>query len=98
MRGGQVFYDQNVANAITSEKSYVEYTKQFWPAMKAFNGEVHVIIGTCDFVDLGPDIWPNVIDDLKNGHINIIQNAGHNTWMTGDDKFQQALDKILSSN
>lgn len=97
MRGGQVFYEQNVAKQIVNDQDYTDAAKRFWPALKSFKGEVHVVIGTCDFVDIGPSIWPNVVDDLKNGNIHIIENAGHNAWMNGNDDFQKTIDNILSS-
>jgi len=97
MRGGQVFYEQGVANQLVNDQDYTDAAKRFWPALKSFKGQVHVVIGTCDFVDIGPSIWPNVVDDLNNGNIHIIENGGHNSWMNGNDDFHKSMDNILSS-
>ena len=96
MRGGYTFYDQTVAKAITGDASYNELSQKFWQALKSFDGSVHVLIGTCDFVDIGPAIWPNVVDDLKDGHIEIVQGAGHNAWIANPKRFQKSMKSILA--
>ena len=97
MRGGIVFHDQSVAKAITGHASYAEEAQKFWTSLKNYEGPVHVLIGTCDFVDIGPKIWPRVVDKLEDGHIKIIQNAGHNAWLGNETEFQNTLKSVLDT-
>jgi proline iminopeptidase len=95
MQGGMVFYSQKAANAIIGDSLYQERTLRFWPALQAFQGPVRVIIGTCDYVDLGPSVWPHVVKHLQNGKLQVVQDSGHSIWMDKPQEFTRALDAAL---
>ncbi len=95
MQGGMAFYSQKAANALLSDPQYEERVKEFWPALQAFKGPVHVIMGTCDYVDLGPALWPHVVPRLPDAQLEIVDDAGHSIWMDKPDEFQKALERAL---
>lgn len=96
MRGGQVFYKSSVARAIMSDPDYEDQTEAFWPALKAYQGPVEVIMGTCDYVDIGPAVWPRIADRLPNAELHVVENAGHALWMDRPEAFQQVLVDALA--
>lgn len=101
MEGGQAFYNQKVADAVLNDKRYAEVSATFWPALKAYKGPVRVIMGTCDYVDFGPMVWPRIIEHIPNGKLNIVPSSGHSIWMDQPSLFQEgvlnALDDITAS-
>ena len=96
MQGGQVFYDQRVANAMLSDSTYPERAAAFWPALRSFEGPVHVVVGTCDYVDIGPLLWPHIADRLSDGVITVVGEAGHSLWMDRPEAFEEALRGALA--
>jgi pimeloyl-ACP methyl ester carboxylesterase len=68
-----------------------------WPALKAFEGPVRVIIGTHDYVDLGPTFWPRLVAAMPNARLDTIQNAGHSIWMDEPEQFTQSLHAALEA-
>jgi proline iminopeptidase len=94
MRGGMVYYSQAVAGAIM-EATFLQRAAGFWPALREFAGPVRVVIGTCDFVDIGPAIWPHLVPALNDGGIEILDGGGHNSWMDRPARFTSALDRAL---
>ncbi len=95
MQGGQVFYNGKVGEAILNDPGYAERIKAFWPALSQFGGPVRVLIGSEDYVDLGPTLWPRIVAGLRNGRVTVIERAGHAAWMDGSERFTQALDTAL---
>lgn len=95
MRGGQVFYNQRVANQMMSDPSYADQAAGFWPALQAFEGPVRALIGTCDYVDVGPAVWPHIAERLPNGTLTVVDGAGHSLWMDRPDGFSDALATAL---
>lgn len=95
MRGGQAFYNQAAATAIMSDSSYAERTEALWPALQSFQGPVRVIMGTCDYVDIGPVVWPRIVERLPNADLKVVENAGHSLWMDRPDAFSQAFTAAL---
>ncbi len=96
MEGGQAFYSQNVANNILRDSTYHRSVAALWPALLRFQGPVRVIYGTCDYVDLGPEIWPRIVERLADGAITVLQGAGHSSWLGQPEAFEAALRKALA--
>ena len=96
MKGGQAFYNSDVAPAIFNNSPMDDVSEEFWPALQAFDGPIRVIIGTCDYVDVGPAIWPKAVQELDNAEISVIDGAGHSAWMDQPDAFNSALKDALN--
>lgn len=96
MQGGQIFYNQRVANALMSDPVYVERAAAFWPALQAFQGPVSVLVGTCDYVDVGPMLWPHLVNALPSAEISVLEGAGHSIWMDRPEAFERAVSEALS--
>lgn len=97
MRGGQVFYNADVPRAVMSDRTYEARVRQFWPALRTFEGPVRVIMGTCDYVDLGPAVWPHIVERLPDAALQIVDGAGHSLWMDRPDAFREALGRALEA-
>lgn len=97
MLGGETFYNGDVAQAVLEDPQYVTACAEFWPALKAFKGPVRVIIGTDDYVDLGPTMWPRLAAHLPNAHVDAIPRAGHSIWMDEPAKFTSSLRRALGT-
>jgi pimeloyl-ACP methyl ester carboxylesterase len=95
MEGGQVFHNSRVGRFIARGQDYQQRTAQFWEALRQFRGPVHVIIGTCDYVDIGPTVWPRALALLANGAFSTIQGTGHNSWLDQPLAFSRALGEAL---
>jgi pimeloyl-ACP methyl ester carboxylesterase len=95
--GGMVFYNPAVAESIFAEPDYLSQVDAAWPALKAFEGPVRVIIGTHDYVDLGPTLWPRLVAAMPNARLDTIQNAGHSIWMDEPEQFTQSLHAALEA-
>ena len=54
-----------------------------------------MIIGTHDYVDLGPTFWPKLVKALPNARLDTIQNAGHCIWMDEPEAFTRSLRSAL---
>ena len=92
MQGGMIHYSQRAANAIIGDSAYLAHTDRFWPALSQFSGPVRVIIGTCDYVDIGPSVWPHVVKHLPDAKVHVVQDAGHSIWMDKPKEFRETLD------
>lgn len=95
MPGGMVYYNEEVAGALLNDPEYGKAIKEFWPALKEFRGPVRVIIGTHDYVDLGPTFWPKLVTKIPNARLDTIRNAGHSIWMDEPEQFTRALRSAL---
>lgn len=95
MEGGMVYYSQAAANALLGNQEYAQRAAEFWPALRAYQGPVRVIIGTCDYVDLGPVVWPHVVERLADARMTVIGNSGHNAWLDHPREFASALLQAL---
>jgi pimeloyl-ACP methyl ester carboxylesterase len=95
MAGGQIFYNGDVAGAVLQDPKFEEAVAGFWPALKAFKGPVRVIIGTHDYVDLGPTYWPRLVKAMPDARLDTIRNAGHSIWMDEPEAFTRALRSAL---
>jgi pimeloyl-ACP methyl ester carboxylesterase len=95
MQGGQAFYNGKVGEAILKDTGYADRISNFWPALAQFSGPVRVVIGSEDYVDLGPVLWPRIVSKLRNGRLTVIERAGHSAWMDGAERFALALDSAL---
>jgi pimeloyl-ACP methyl ester carboxylesterase len=95
--GGMVFYNPAVAESIFAEPDYLSQVDAAWPALKAFEGPVRVIIGTHDYVDLGPTVWPRLVAAMPNARLETIQNAGHSIWMDEAEAFTRSLRSALEA-
>lgn len=95
MQGGMVYYKQAVAEAVLGDSLYSERTETFWPALQRFTGPVRVIMGTCDYVDVGPSVWPRITERLQDGTLTVVEGAGHSLWMDRRELFRDALDGAL---
>lgn len=95
MQGGQIFYDPAPARAILGDPAFEEAVAGFWPALRAFGGPVRVVIGTCDYVDPGPAVWPRVVDRLPDAELAVVEGAGHSLWMDRPEAFARALRAAL---
>jgi pimeloyl-ACP methyl ester carboxylesterase len=95
MLGGMVYYNEDVAGAVLNDPEYGKAIKEVWPALKAFRGPVRVIIGTHDYVDLGPTFWPKLVTKIPNARLETIPNAGHSIWMDEPAAFTQSLRTAL---
>jgi pimeloyl-ACP methyl ester carboxylesterase len=95
MQGGQIFYDPAPAQAILGDPAFQAAADAFWPALQAFDGPVRAIIGTCDYVDPGPSIWPHVVDRLPDAGLAVVEGAGHSLWMDRPEAFAGALRAAL---
>lgn len=95
MQGGMVFYTQATADAVLADPAYEIAVKEFWPTIKAFGGPVRVIIGTHDYVDLGPIFWPKLVSKMPNARLEVVRNAGHSIWMDEPEEFTRALRRAL---
>ncbi len=94
MEGGMIFYNSVVGSAVFSPanaKSLNAAMKNLWPDLQAYSGPVRVIMGSCDYVDYGPKIWPHIIPKLKNAKLNVINDSGHSIWMDQPEEFSQTL-------
>lgn len=96
MLGGMVYYTQAVADAVLADPAYETAAGDFWPALKKFSGPVRVIIGTHDYVDLGPAFWPRLVAKMPNARLEVIPNAGHSIWMDEPEQFAQTLRGALN--
>ena len=97
MLGGQVFYNEDVASAVLQDPKFDKAVAGFWPALKAFKGPVRVIIGTDDYVDLGPTYWPRLVKVMPDSRLDTIRNAGHSIWMDEPEAFTRALRSALET-
>ena len=97
MLSGTVFYKPDVAKQVFAESDYGPMLDEGWRALKSFKGPVRVIIGTHDYLDLGPTHWPKVVDALPNAQLHTIQNAGHYIWMDEPEAFTQSLRTALEA-
>lgn len=95
--GGMVFYNPAVAESIFAEPDYFSQVDAAWSALKAFRGPVRVIIGTHDYVDLGPTFWPRMVAAMPNARLDTIQNAGHSIWMDEPAAFNRSLRSALEA-
>jgi proline iminopeptidase len=91
MEGGMVYYSQNVPNQLLNDETYAEMAEEFWPALRGFQGPVRVIVGTCDYVDLGPAIWPRIVEHLPDGALTVVDESGHAIWMDDPEGFEEAV-------
>ena len=96
MQGGQVFYDGDVAGAVLSDPAYETHQAAFWPALQAFRGPIRVVMGTCDYVDAGPAVWPHVVSRLHDASLAVVDGAGHSLWMDRPDAFVAAARAALA--
>jgi proline iminopeptidase len=96
MRGGMVYYRQAAANAITGDPSYPDLVADSWPALQSFDRPIRVIMGSCDYVDLGPTLWPRIAPLLRDAALTVIEGAGHALWMDRPLEFTQALEQALN--
>lgn len=96
MRGGMIYYRQAAANAITGDPAYAERVAGFWPALQGFEGPVRVILGTCDYVDLGPAVWPRIVPLLPDARLTVVEGAGHSLWLDRPAEFADALGQALN--
>ena len=94
--GGMVFYEEDVASAVLNDPDYHEAINEFWPSLKAFRGPVRVIIGSHDYVDLGPTLWPKLVAGIADARLDVITNAGHEIWMDEPDRFTRSLRNVLA--
>lgn len=97
MQGGKAFYNQQVATTLFSNGSYPKATQNFWPTLKAYEGPVRIIVGSCDLGKTGPAIWPHVSDNMPDAETTIIQDAGHNIWMDRPAAFRDEVDKAIQT-
>jgi proline iminopeptidase len=95
MIGGQSFYSPAAGQAVLEDPQYQAAIPQYWQALKAFRGPVRVIIGTHDYVDLGPTMWPKLITPLSDARLTVINNAGHSLWMDNPRAVDVALRSAL---
>lgn len=95
MLGGQVFYSGEVGQAVLEDPEYIAACAEFWPVLKTFGGPIRVIIGTHDYVDLGPTMWPKLAAHLPNATLDTIPNAGHSIWMDEPTRLTVALRSSL---
>ena len=95
--GGMVFYNPSVATQIFAETDYRSMVDAGWRALRSFTGPVRVIIGTHDYVDLGPTLWPKVVERIPNARLDTIQNAGHLVWMDEPEAFNRSLRSALEA-
>lgn len=93
--GGPGFYNEDVAAAVLQDPRFDEAVAEFWPALKAFKGPVRVIIGTDDYVDLGPTYWPRLITAMPDAQLEIVRNAGHYIGVEQPEAFTRALRTAL---
>lgn len=96
MEGGMVYYSQNVPNQLLNDQSYIDMAEEFWPALQRFQGPVRAIMGTCDYVDLGPSIWPRIVEHLPDGALTVVGESGHAIWMDDPEGFEQAVREALA--
>jgi pimeloyl-ACP methyl ester carboxylesterase len=92
-----VYYTQAAADAVLADPAYETAVTEFWPALKAFGGPVRVIIGTHDYVDMGPVFWPKLVSKMPNARLDVIRNAGHSAWMDEPGEFTQTLRSALKA-
>lgn len=97
MLSGMVFYNPEVAKQIFAESDYGPMLDEGWRALKSFKGPVRVIIGTHDYVDLGPTQWPKVVEAIPNAQLHTIENAGHSIWMDEPEAFDRSLRSALEA-
>jgi pimeloyl-ACP methyl ester carboxylesterase len=95
MQGGMVYYNGAVAGAVLEDPAYQTAIQEFWPALKAFKGPVRVIIGSYDYVDLGPTYWPHLVRAIPDARLDTISNAGHSIWMDEPEAFTRSLRSAL---
>jgi len=95
MPGGAAYHNDAVGGAVIEDPAYQTATREFWPALKAFKGPVRVIIGSYDYVDLGPTYWPRLVKAIPDARLDTIRNAGHYIWMDEPTAFTQSLRTAL---
>jgi pimeloyl-ACP methyl ester carboxylesterase len=97
MLGGQVLYNGDAGQAVLEDPEYIAACAEFWPALKTFSGPIRVIIGTHDYVDLGPTMWPKLVAHLPNATLDTIPNAGHSIWMDEPTRLTASLRSSLGA-
>jgi proline iminopeptidase len=97
MEGGMVYYSQRAANNILNDTTYARLTERFFPALRQFSGPVRVIMGTCDYVDPGPTVWPHAVRRLRDGRLTVIEDSGHSIWMDQPGEFVRAVREALAA-
>ena len=95
MPGGVAYHNDAVGGAVIEDPAYQTATREFWPTLKAFKGPVRVIIGSYDYVDLGPTYWPRLVKAIPDARLDTIRNAGHYIWMDEPTAFTQSLRTAL---
>ncbi len=95
MLGGQVFYNGEAGQAVIEDPEYQAATRDFWSALKSFAGPIRVIIGTHDYVDLGPTMWPRLVAHLPTAKLDAIPDSGHSIWMDEPELFRRSLRAAL---
>jgi pimeloyl-ACP methyl ester carboxylesterase len=91
MEGGMAFHNPAVSRNLTRRADYGRRTSGFWPALRGFGGPVRVVMGSCDFVDPGPAIWPRVLARLRDGSVEVVPGTGHNPWLDEPARFSGAV-------
>lgn len=97
MLGGQVFYSVDAGQAVLEDPDYQAATREFWSALRSFRGPVRVIIGTHDYVDLGPTMWPKLVEHVRDAAIDTIPSSGHAIWMDEPEVFTRSLRSALAA-
>lgn len=96
MQGGMAFYSGRASREILRDPGYEEQVARFWEALQRFERPVRVIIGTCDYIDPGPILWPRIVQALPDGDVTVVQGAGHSIWLDRPGALRDALGRALA--
>ena len=96
MDGGMAFYNQAAADSILADKDYASLASAFWPALKSYPGPIRLIMGTCDYVDFGPRVWPRLVEHIPDGKLSIVPSAGHAVWLDQPELLTKELFSALA--
>lgn len=85
MKGGQIYYNQDVS--IMSQT--VNWDYDYRNTLNSLN--VTVIQGQFDFLDFNLTKYKEQVKEFKNIKLEIIPNAGHNSWIDNPELFKKYL-------
>ena len=93
IKGGMAFFNEEVGAAVNEDAP--EGGWNLMEELQKLDIPITVILGDHDLVDFGAKIWRDLIEDLPNGKLVVLEQAGHLPWIDQPDRFRSALQSAL---
>lgn len=89
LKGGRAYYNQDASVIVETVNWNYDYRSVL------NNTKTTIINGACDFLDFNGDNLKALLDEFPNIRLEIIPNAGHNSWVDNPKLFKQYLLKAI---